>query len=284
MSSISIVDTMSVFNGRVAIITGGASGIGRALAEALAREGAEVVLADLRGERALEVAAEIVKSGGRARGAALDVCDAAAFAALVAATVAESGRLDYLFNNAGIAITGEARDMTLDDWNRVLAVNLHGVVHGVAAAYPVMIAQKSGHIVNTASLAGLTAHPGLVAYAASKHAVVGLSTSLRAEAADLGVRVSVVCPGLIDTPIITDSRFVNLDREGVLADLPFAALPAAECAQAILRGVRRNRPVIVVTWVAKLTWLLQRLLPSRLTAWIARAVHRRVRRHRRVAT
>src|SRR5207237_1921495 len=113
------------------------------------------------------------------------------------------------------------------------------------------------------------------------HAVVGLSTSLRAEAADLGVRVSVVCPGLIDTPIITDSRFVNLDREAVLADLPFAALPAAECAQAILRGVRRNRPVIVVTWVARLAWLLQRLLPSRLTAWVVRAVHRRLRRHRR---
>jgi NAD(P)-dependent dehydrogenase (short-subunit alcohol dehydrogenase family) len=271
---------MSVFHGKVAIITGGASGIGRALGEALAREGAEVVLADLRGERAAEVAAGIVKAGGRARGAALDVCDAAAFAQLVATTVAESGRLDYLFNNAGIAISGEVRDQTLDDWNRVLAVNLHGVVHGVAAAYPVMIAQKDGHIVNTASLAGLTANPGLVPYAASKHAVVGLSTSLRAEAADLGVRVSVVCPGLIDTPIITDSRFVNLDREGVLADLP-AALPAAECAQAILRGVRRNRPVIVVTWLAKLLWLLQRLLPSRLTAFVVRAIHRRLRRHRR---
>jgi NAD(P)-dependent dehydrogenase (short-subunit alcohol dehydrogenase family) len=275
---------VSVFSGKVAIITGGASGIGRALGEALAREGAEVVLADLRGERALEVAAEIVKAGGRARGVALDVCNATAFAALVTATVAESGRLDYLFNNAGIAISGEARDMTLDDWNRVLAVNLHGVVHGVAAAYPVMLAQKSGHIVNTASLAGLTANPGLVAYAASKHAVVGLSTSLRAEAADLGVRVSVVCPGLIDTPIITDSRFVNLDREGVLAELPFAALPAAECAQAILRGVKRNQPVIVVTRVAKLLWLLQRVLPSGLTALVVREIQRRIRRHRRVTS
>src|SRR5258706_9836070 len=185
---------MSVFNGKVAIITGGASGIGRALGEALAREGAEVVLADLRGERALEVAAEIVKAGGRARGAALDVCDAAAFAALVAATVAESGRLDYLFNNAGIAISGEARDMTLDDWNRVLAVNLHGVVHGVAAAYPVMIAQKSGHIVNTASLAGRAAHPRRGAFPAGKHAGVGVSASPPAGGGELRRRRGLVWP------------------------------------------------------------------------------------------
>lgn len=167
-----------------------------------------------------------------------------------------------LFNNAGIAIMGHARLMTLADWNGLIDVNVRGVVHGVAAAYPLMLRQGSGHIVNTASAAGLAPTPGLTGYAMTKHAVVGLSTSLRLEAARFGVKVSVVCPGLIDTPLKDAMRLLGAEREAVLGELPPRILytPAA-CARDILRGVARNRAIIVVTPMAKLVWFLYRCAP-----------------------
>ena len=186
----------------VAIITGGASGIGRALAEELSRRGAEVVLADRQIELAEEVAEGIREAGGMATAAEVDVTDFAAMQSLVQNTLATLGRLDYFFNNAGIGIGGEVRHYGIEDWHQILDVNLHGVVHGIQAAYPIMIQQGYGHIVNTASMAGLMPAPWSVSYAATKHAVVGLSTSLRIEAAALGVRISVLCPGVIDTPIL----------------------------------------------------------------------------------
>lgn len=204
---------MSAFADKVAIVTGGASGIGRALGQELAQRGARVVLADINGQSAQATADAMTSAGGRARAAAVDVRDADAVQRLVTETAATYGRLDYMFNNAGVALAGKTRDMTLADWNRLIDVNLRGVVHGVVAAYPVMIAQGFGHIVNTASAAGITPTPGLTGYATTKHAVVGLSTSLRGEAARHGVRVSVVCPGLIDTPIKDNMTLLNTDRQ-----------------------------------------------------------------------
>ena len=174
---------MNVFTDKTAIITGGASGIGRAVGDELARLGAHVVLADRDGALAEAAAVSITQAGGRATAATVDVTDAAAVHQLVHDTATAYGRLDYLFNNAGVALAGEVFDMTLADWNRLIDVNLRGVVHGIAAAYPLMLQQRSGHIVNTASAAGLGPTPGFTAYAATKHAIVGLSTSLRGEAA-----------------------------------------------------------------------------------------------------
>ena len=125
------------------------------------------------------------------------------FEGAVAEAVQQSGRIDYLFNNAGIGVGGEVDSYTLDDWNDVFDVNLRGVVHGIQAVYPIMIRQHSGHIVNTASMAGLLAGPGTVSYTATKHAVVALSKALRLEAERHGVQVSVLCPGAIRTPILT---------------------------------------------------------------------------------
>jgi NAD(P)-dependent dehydrogenase (short-subunit alcohol dehydrogenase family) len=133
---------------------------------------------------------------------ALDVTDADAVAALVERTAQDHGHLDLLFNNAGVAVTGPVSELTLAHWNRVIDINLRGVVHGVVAAYPIMIRQGRGHIVNTSSLAGLLPSPMLTPYGMTKHGVVGLSESLRMEAAAHGVRVSVVCPGVIDTPLL----------------------------------------------------------------------------------
>src|SRR5262245_43924306 len=204
---------MTAFAHKVAIVTGAASGIGRALGEALARSGAHVVLADVRVAAMAEVAAAIARDGGSAEARHLDVTDAGAVRSLVEETRLQRGRLDFMFNNAGISIIAEARDMELSDWTRVLDVNLRGVVHGVHAAFAVMTEQGFGHIVNTASLAGLLAVPCQSAYTASKHAIVGLSLALRAEAWASGVRVSVACPGFVATSIAEHSRCIGFDRE-----------------------------------------------------------------------
>ena len=253
---------MNPFKDKIAIVTGAASGIGAALARELAERGAEVMLADLQIDAALGVAAKIVASGGRAGAHYLDVTDTEAVERFVARVAAEKGRLDYMFNNAGIAVLGEFRDLPVADWKRILDINVNGVFAGTAAAYAVMIRQGAGHIVNTASVAGLIPSPGLAAYSASKHAVVGLSTSLRAEAAACGVKVSAVCPGFIRTPIL-DSKTVGMPMASrILARINEIAMAPEECARQVLAGVAKNKAIIPITWQAKMMWALLRYAPA----------------------
>jgi len=266
---------MSTFTGKIVIITGGASGIGRAVGEELAGRGAHVVLADRNFELAEEVAAAIVRSGGRAEAASLDVTDAGAVEGLVREIAAEHGTLDYIFNNAGIAIFGEAKDHSLDDWNQILEVNLRGVIHGVQAAYALMREQGHGHIVNVASVAGLIPSTNLIAYSTAKHGVVGLSTTLRAEAAHYGVKVSVVCPGFIDTPLLYENltikdreRYQASSRDEMKKVIGFPPMPVDKAARVIVEGVRRNKPIITVTGHAKLMWAIYRLYPPGLVALV----------------
>lgn len=260
--------TIRTYNGAVAIITGGASGIGRAFAVELAGRGCEVVLLDLQIDLAEEVASEIRSAGGKAAVYKADVSDFPAVAEVVKKTCERSGRLDYLFNNAGIGIGGETSTYSLEDWNRLIDVNLRGVVNGIQAAYPVMIDQGFGHIVNTASMAGLVPVPVLVGYAAAKHGVVGLSQALRTEAAVAGVRVSVVCPGVVRTPILeSGGKFGR-----ILDDVPPEALerilermrpmPAPIFARKVLNKVAKNRAIIVVPNWWKIFWWLHRLSPT----------------------
>jgi NAD(P)-dependent dehydrogenase (short-subunit alcohol dehydrogenase family) len=261
------------YAGRVALVTGAGSGIGEALADALARRGARVVVTDVDGGRARAVADRLLRDGHAARAAGLDVTNAAAFRRAVDETVASEGRLDLLFNNAGVGVAGEARDVELADWRRAVDVNFWGVVHGILAAYPRMVAQGSGHIVNTASGAGLLPRPGMTAYAATKHAVVGLSTSLRAEAAAYGVRVSAVCPGFVRTNIFAATTYAKVDGARLMEKVPIAPFSAEECARIVLRGVARNRAVIVVSRLLVFEWLVYRLSPAlaiRLAGWRAR--------------
>ncbi len=256
---------MDAFAGRVAIVTGGGSGIGAAIVRALAARGSTVVIADIDEAAAKALADEI--PAGAVSAEVVDVTDAEAVADLVARVAAAHGRLDFVFNNAGIAVAGLVDELTVDHWDRVIDVNLRGVVHGVHAAYPVMLRQGHGHIVNTASLAGLVPGPGLAPYAAVKHGVVGLSLSLRAEAALRGVKVSVVCPGFVDTPLLGHvnpglPQTETGENAAVLARMLGKLYQSDLLAKDVLRGVQQNRALIVAPRTARIAWRMSRYAPG----------------------
>jgi len=224
--------------GKTALVTGGGSGIGRAASLAYSREGARVVVVDVNVEGGEETVQRIKESGGEAILVHADVSSNAGTQAMVAETVERFGRLDCAFNNAGIS-GGRDRnltaDYTQDDWDRVIGVNLTGVWLSMKAEIPQMLAQGGGAIVNTASIMGLIATPGSVAYMAAKHGVVGLTKAAALEYAKDNLRVNAVCPGYIDTPLL-QPLFANEDRkEQVVSRHPVGRLgQPEEIAEAVI--------------------------------------------------
>ncbi|HKR49273.1 MAG TPA: SDR family NAD(P)-dependent oxidoreductase [Pseudonocardiaceae bacterium] len=196
---------MIIEAGQVAVVTGAAQGLGRALAAALIDRGVSVVLADTAAEQLYTTAEEFTARGGRVLAVVTDVSDAAAVDALASRTLDHFGRVDVVVNNAGIALGGGQPLWRTDpqDWQRVLAVNLLGVVHGIQAFVPHLVTAGTGHVINIASLAGLTTTPFGGPYGASKHAVIAISETLRAELEVLGLPIGVTaaCPGLVRTPL-----------------------------------------------------------------------------------
>lgn len=259
-----------------ALVTGGASGIGRALGRALAARGTDVVLADSDADGVTAAAAEL-----GATGVVLDVRDREAFELAVAETWARTGGIDLFVNNAGVSLGGPTHELTGADWDVVVDVNLRGVINGVLAVYPRMVDAGRGHIVNTASAAGLAAPPFVAPYAATKHAVVGLSTGLRPEAALHGVRVSVLCPGPVETPILDrvpdGARPSMVSARTYLKTIGQRPVDADRFARAALAAIDRNRAVIVLPHRTKALWYLQRLSPGvagRITSSLAKKVQR----------
>ena len=257
---------MGFYEGKVALVTGGASGIGRALGSALAARGARVWLSDVNAEGVRDAADAI---GGTVSAATLDVRDAEAFAGLARSIEASDGPVDLLFNNAGIGVGGEVHELGAAHFDRVIDINIRGVTNGVAAVYPGMVARGSGHIVNTASAAGLVAVPFMAPYAMSKHAVVGLSASLRYEAARHGVAVTALCPTAIDTPLLDTKGPEDLSKPSSLPDIRAfltrvtgAPVPVDRFVDAALAGVERNRELVVEPWSARAIHRLQRWFPS----------------------
>lgn len=275
-------DGLRTFSGAVALITGGASGIGAALAQELVGRGAKVVLAD----RQLDVAQRLAKDlGENARAVSLDVREPAAFAAVAAEVVETEGRIDYFFNNAGIGLAGLFEEHSLEDWKYIVDINLLGVVSGLHCVYPIMLKQGFGHIVNTASMAGRMATPALSAYNATKHAVVGLSRSLRIEAAGRGVRVSAFCPGPIRTPILKDGgafgKFVGASSESMGDEAVEKSRPMdvdAFAGQA-LDAVAANREIIILPKLWRVIDWVDRNFPR---AWGRSMTRRFTREHARM--
>jgi NAD(P)-dependent dehydrogenase (short-subunit alcohol dehydrogenase family) len=249
------------FRDRVAVVTGAASGIGLALAERFAAEGMKVVMADIETAALAQAAEGLRRKTPAVLATRVDVSRHDDVERLARETYAAFGAAHVLCNNAGVAVIGAAHEHTLADWEWVINVNLWGVIHGVRAFLPRMLAGgDEGHIVNTASMAGLTTAPFMSVYDVTKHGVVALSESMYKELTVTGapIGVSVVCPGLIDTNIMRSSRNrpEELAEEGKagpmaqafgqsLADRLAGGYPPSEVAEQVLQGIREGRFYIV---------------------------------------
>ena len=238
------------FEHRVAIVTAGGSGIGAATATGLAREGAAVMVADISGRRAAGVAQAITQAGGQARWHKMDAAAPEAVEATIAATLAAYGRLDIMINNAGYAEPQWLHELSLESWQRILAVTLTSVFLGLKYAIPLMRRQGCGSIVNTASISGLRADYGMGAYNAAKAGVINLTRTAALENASYGIRVNCVCPGGIDTrapdllageqaPAFRQAMAAAhpLGRMGVATEVAAAVLFLASDAAAFITGV-----------------------------------------------
>ena len=268
---------MGYFTGKVAFVTGAASGIGRSLCEALCAEGATVYAADIQ-TKGLDELVQSAAGAGEIRGVTLDVTSQEDFARVIHDVVEECGRLDLIINNAVIRVVGDFRHTELDDIRRSTDVNLWGVIYGTKAAYEIMAAQGHGHIVNIASSAGVMPVPMQTSYAMNKHAVVGLSRSLRIEAAVYGVNVSVVLPGLVDTGFFDTAKTVgDYDYEKEMRELPIRPISSRRAAEAVLAGVRNNRELIAFPASNRLILWLFRHFPRLMTPLLERATIRSLR-------
>lgn len=253
---------MKTFQNATAVVTGAGSGIGRAIALRLSQEGAVVHCVD----RDLANARAVANECGTGVAHEVDVTDVAAVQAL-ADRIFATGPVDILINNAGIAHSGKILDSEVDDWRRLLDVNVMGVVHGLHAFLPRMLGQKTpAHIVNTASGAGLFASPGIGPYCASKHAVVGLSQVLAAELYGTSVGVTILCPGIVNTPIIKTAAFRGAAQDRRAKTIDFyerrAATPES-VADDLIRDMKRGKLFCLSRKMeVGLGWWLHRLSPS----------------------
>lgn len=268
--------------GSVAVITGAGSGIGRSTALLLARHGARVHVADIDQQAVEAVAAEIGAASGTAVAHTLDVADPGAVDALAEAVFAAEGHVDILHNNAGIGHGANVEATTIEDWQRVININLLGVAYGVQAFVPRMLAQgRPASVINTASMAGIVPAAKMAPYCASKYGVVGLSEALNAELSKRDVHVSAICPGIIDTPILAKG-ITRGDVAAIQAKASeFYAKRGAspdEVAQAVLRTIVNHRLIVPVPRRhVTIPYLLHRISP-RLTQPVARGFERMVSR------
>ena len=250
--------------GKRIFITGGASGLGRALAERYARAGWRVCIGDLDVERCAEVLAAIRVHSPHNHALACDVTREDALQAAADWLQREWGGVDVVINNAGVAQMGGIAETTLDDWRWAVDINLLGVVRGCKVFAPLLRTQGGGQLVNIASMAGLVHMPNAAAYNATKAAVVALSETLQLELEPDGIRVSVVCPAFFRTDLARNMRAANPQLEGMTKRLvERARIGADEIAERIFAGIERGDPHILTHPEARRFWRLKRMLPYR---------------------
>jgi NAD(P)-dependent dehydrogenase (short-subunit alcohol dehydrogenase family) len=254
-------------SGRVGVVTGAASGIGRETALELARRGADLAICDVDEPGLEQTAQQVRQMGRRVLQSRVDVASAEQMRDFADRTYAELERVDVLVNNAGIGVGGFFVDVPLEEWETILGINLKGVIHGCYFFVPRMIeAGNAGHIVNIASMAAYVANPGMSAYAATKFGVLGLSESLRGELAMHGIGVTAVCPGLINTPIVSSGHVYGSsatpeNRERAIQMFEKRNYGPERVARGILKAIQKNRgvaPIAVEAWVG---YWLKRLFP-----------------------
>ncbi len=245
------------------VITGGGSGLGRAIALQLAPLGARILIADLHAERADETAHDIEKAGGKAVTVTCDVADAAQVDALSARMDKEWLGTDILVNNAGVACAGGVGELPLEDWKWILGINMWGVVHGCHSFAPGMKARRSGYILNVASSAGIASLPEMGAYNVSKAAVISLSETLHAELNPHNVHVSALCPTFFKTNLLESFRSPD-ERQRKFAHLMFerSTMTADQVAREALEGLSQNRLMVIPQKDGKALWRVKRFSPA----------------------
>ena len=266
--------------GALALVTGAGSGIGRSTALLLARRGASVLAVDIDEVAAERTAAECREAGSAIAGARrVDVADRPAMEGLAAEVHGTHGPLDVLVNNAGVGLTGRFTDTSLDDWAWIRSINLDGVVHGCALFGPPMLERRRGHVVNVASALGYVATTTEPEYVTTKAGVLALSQCLRADWRREGVGVSTICPGVIDTPIITERTRFRGDQASARKRRRMERVfqrghRPEQVATAIVDAIEHDRAVVPVGWEARAGWLLHRLGPVPLQQLFARGLRR----------
>lgn len=250
------------FEGQRALITGAASGIGRSTALELARRGFAVALVDIDAAGLATVAEEVRSAGAEAHTFQADLASAEAIELLARDVVGALGRVDLLLNNVGVAVVAPLLEISEEDWDWILSINLRAAVRLTRALLPGMIARGSGQIAFTASMAGLMGAPGMLAYSTTKFALVGFAEALRLEVIDQGIDVTVVCPGYVRTNLHRATRYRN-DGFSLLLDAPpsWYGVSSERAAHKIVDAIAARRPLLVFG-VEKLGWWLKRLWPG----------------------
>lgn len=253
------------FAGRVVVITGAGSGIGRELALQCARAGARLALCDMNPDGLAHTVQDARATGAEVFSQTVDVADAEQMTSFAKEVADQLGVVDVLINNAGIAVIGGILDTTLSDWERLISVNLMGIVHGNAAFVPAMVQRGSGHVVNIASAAGVLANPQLGAYSTTKFAVFGMSEALRMELRPHGIDVTVACPGIINTAITHTSAYRggNDDARRTKTTAAYAkrGYSPDRAARNILRAIDGGKAVAPIAPEAHVMYVLSRVAP-----------------------
>jgi len=250
------------FAGKVVVITGGASGLGRGLSEALARAGARLVVGDIDIAGATSLCDELSRAGSTAAAIEVDVTDAASVDHLVERAVTLHGRIDYMINNAGIVAGGEFQDVSAATMRRVVEIDLLGSAYGTLSAYRQMIKQRDGHIVNIASILALMPNPMSAAYAAAKHGLGGLTRSVMTEADEYGIALTLVCPGYIATNLFKAGTYAGTMRaDQVVERIPFRLLDVDTAVARTLEAVLARKAIAVFPAYARVLWWVERLSP-----------------------
>jgi len=259
---------MGYFKGKTAIITGAGSGIGRALAMEMANAGARLALTDIKLERIEELRKELEKTGTEVQGYQVDHSDWAQVKEFSEKFFKEWAKVDVLCLNAGVGIGGRIEQTKIKDWKWAIDNNLWSVIYMLNLFLPEMISRKEGQILITASGGGLIGIPGMTLYCTTKFALVGMGEALRAELSKYNIKLSVLCPGIINTRIIQDGEIFSGDEQGEeikskVRDFyqRFGAEPK-KVAREALRGLRWNQGIIPSPWVHSLLWILKRICPS----------------------
>ncbi len=249
------------FTNKSVLITGAATGIGRALAHELANRGAIVYVTALTTKESQIVVDEITSLNGKAIAAKLDVGNFKDIEKMIDLVVSEQGQLDIMINNAGVAYVGESYDMQIETIEKLAHINFSAVNVGAILAYTQMKKQGFGHILNTASMAGFLPTPGMAVYAATKHGVVGLTTSLASEGKDFNIFVKASCPGFIKSELMNKSSKVSNNMSDYLDLLP-KPIDASIAAKNIIDGLGKKPVLIFTPPYAKISYFLNRFIPS----------------------